>query len=139
MYAEVFSQIFYAMTPATISGLRQLAYVVADVPAASHFFQQLGLAVLFQPAPQLAFMALGEVRLMLTQPQGAGQIGQNSVLYLRCTDIEQQFQRLIDLGIEVERPPQLVAPMPDHDLWLAFFRDPDGNLLALLEEKLTKI
>lgn len=127
------------MTQSTISGLRQIAYVVADVAAASSFFQQLGLTLLFQPAPQLAFLALGDNRLMLTQPQGAGEIGHNSVLYLRCTDIEQQFQRLIDLGINVERAPQLVAAMPDHDLWLAFFRDPDGNLLALLEEKLTKI
>lgn len=127
------------MTQSTISGLRQIAYVVADVAAASSFFQQLGLTLLFQPAPQLAFFALGDIRLMLTQPQGAGEIGQNSVLYMRCTGIEQQFQRLIDLGINVEREPQLVAAMPDHDLWLAFFRDPDGNLLALLEEKLTKI
>lgn len=126
------------MTTSTVSGLRQIAYVVADVPGAVAFFQQLGLPLLFQPAPQLAFMALGEVRLMLTQPQGAGVCGQNSVLYLQCQQIEQQYQRLLDAGVRGERPPQCVAPMPDHDLWLAFIRDPEGNLLALLEEKLTK-
>jgi methylmalonyl-CoA/ethylmalonyl-CoA epimerase len=27
-----------------------------------------------------------------------------------------------------------VAKMPDHELWMAFFRDPDGNLLALMSE-----
>lgn len=126
------------MTTSIVSGLRQIAYVVADVPRAVAFFQQLGLPLLFQPAPQLAFMALGEVRLMLTQPQGGGVCGQNSVLYLQCQQIEQQYQRLLDAGISGERPPQCVAPMPGHDLWLAFFRDPEGNLLALLEEKLTK-
>lgn len=127
------------MTMLTVSGLSQLAYVVADVPRAVAFFQQLGLPLLFQPSAQLAFMALGDVRLMLTQPQGAGVCGQNSVLYLQCQQIEQQYQRLLDAGVSGERAPQCVAPMPEHDLWLAFFRDPEGNLLALLEEKLTKI
>ena len=127
------------MTTSTVNGLRQVAYVVADVPQAVAFFQQVGLPLLFQPAPHLAFMALGDIRLMLTLPQGAGVCGQNSVLYLQCRQIEQQYQRLLDFGIRGERPPQCVASMPDHDLWLAFFRDPEGNLLALLEEKLTKI
>lgn len=126
------------MAEPLVRGLRQIAFVVGDVTQAVSFFQQLGLPLLFQPAPQLAFMALGDIRLMLTLPQGAGITGQNSVLYLRCTDIELQYQRLLDLGVTGERPPQLVAPMPDHDLWLAFFRDPEGNLLAFLEEKLTK-
>ncbi len=27
-----------------------------------------------------------------------------------------------------------MAKMPDHELWMAFFRDPDGNLLALMSE-----
>jgi methylmalonyl-CoA/ethylmalonyl-CoA epimerase len=25
--------------------------------------------------------------------------------------------------------------MPDHELWIAFVRDPDGNLVGLMEEK----
>jgi len=28
-----------------------------------------------------------------------------------------------------------VAKMPDHELWMAFLSDPDGNMLALMEEK----
>jgi len=28
-----------------------------------------------------------------------------------------------------------LAKMPDHELWLAFFRDPSRNLLALMCEK----
>jgi len=127
------------MTASTISALKQLAYVVSDVPRAVVFFQQLGLPLLFQPAAQLAFMAIGPVRLMLTQPQGAGTVGQNSVLYLQCQQIEAEYQRLQAAGIAGEKAPHCAAQMGDYDLWLAFFRDPDGNLLALLEEKLTKI
>lgn len=29
----------------------------------------------------------------------------------------------------------LAAGMPDHELWIAFLRDPDGNLVGLMEEK----
>lgn len=127
------------MSQSTVGELGQIAYVVTDVPRAVTFFQQLGLPLLFQPSPQLAFMALGGIRLMLTLPQGAGVTGQNSVLYLRCKGIEQQYLRLLELGVSGERSAHLAAAMPEYDLWLAFFRDPDGNLLALLEEKVIKI
>ncbi len=127
------------MTAATISALKQLAYVVSDVPRAVAFFQQLGLPLLFQPSAQLAFMAIGPVRLMLTQPQGAGMVGQNSVLYLQCQQIEAEYLQLQAAGIVGEKSPYCAAQMGDYDLWLAFFRDPDGNLLDLIEEKLTKI
>jgi hypothetical protein len=30
--------------------------------------------------------------------------------------------------------PNLIARMEDHDLWMAFFPDPDGNSLALIQE-----
>jgi len=38
-------------------------------------------------------------------------------------------------GATGERAPQLTAKMPDHDLWMAFVRDPDGNLVGLMEER----
>jgi methylmalonyl-CoA/ethylmalonyl-CoA epimerase len=28
----------------------------------------------------------------------------------------------------------LIAKMDDHDLWMAFFTDPDGHTLALMQE-----
>jgi methylmalonyl-CoA/ethylmalonyl-CoA epimerase len=31
--------------------------------------------------------------------------------------------------------PHLVARMPDHELWMCFFRDPDEHLLALMCER----
>ena len=40
-----------------------------------------------------------------------------------------------DKGVKFERAAHLVAPMPDQDLWMAFFRDPDRNLRALMCEK----
>jgi len=37
-------------------------------------------------------------------------------------------------GVSFEKQPHLIAKMPDHELWMAFFRDPDENLLALMSE-----
>jgi NADPH:quinone reductase-like Zn-dependent oxidoreductase len=31
-------------------------------------------------------------------------------------------------------PPHLIARLPDHDLWMAFCRDSEGNLLGLMSE-----
>ncbi len=37
-------------------------------------------------------------------------------------------------GVEFVDEPHLIAKLPDHELWMAFFRDPDGNLMGLMSE-----
>lgn len=55
---------------------------------------------------------------------------------LFCTNaIETVAKDLKTKGVAFEGDPHLIAKMPDHELWMAFFRDPDGHLLALMEEK----
>ena len=121
---------------ASISGVGQIAITVSDVSKALDFYRDaLGLAFLFSPNPQLAFLSGGDVRIMLSTPQGAGTVGANSVLYFRTSSIEDAHSAMIARGIASERAPQLAAKMPDHELWLAFVRDPDGNLVGLMEEK----
>lgn len=123
------------MTP-HLSDIRQIAITVGDVDAALAFYRDiLGLIFLFRPAPQLAFLDAGGVRLMLTTPQGAGTVGANSILYFAVQDIVATQAALIARGATEERPPQLTARMPDHELWTGFLRDPDGNLVGLMEEK----
>ena len=119
-----------------LSGIRQIAITVSDVEAALAFYRDvLGLAFLFQPGPTLAFLQAGDVRLMLTTPQGAGTVGANSILYFSVDDIQATQARLVARGATEERPPQLAARMPDHELWTGFLRDPDGNLVGLMEER----
>lgn len=36
--------------------------------------------------------------------------------------------------MDFERKPALVAPVPYLDLWMAFFRDAENNLMALMSE-----
>ncbi|MBD9480766.1 VOC family protein [Pseudoxanthomonas sp. PXM02] len=119
-----------------LSTIRQIAITVGDVETALAFYRDaLGLSFLFQPAPTLAFLQAGDVRLMLTTPQGAGAVGANSILYFTVRDIVATQAALVARGATEERPPQLAARMPDHELWTGFLRDPDGNLVGLMEEK----
>jgi predicted enzyme related to lactoylglutathione lyase len=109
---------------------------VSDVAKALAFYRDiLGLEFLFGPSPQLAFLAAGPVRIMLSTPQGAGKVGANWILYFKVSDIDRTFGEIVAAGAAHERPPQLTARMPDHELWTGFVRDPDGNLVGLMEEK----
>ena len=114
----------------------QIAVTVSDVAAAVAFYRDvLGLQFLFGAGPNLAFLAAGEVRLMLTTPQGTGAVGHNSIVYFKVTDITATHSAMVSRGAVNERTPALAAKMPDHELWTGFIRDPDGNLVGLMEEK----
>jgi predicted enzyme related to lactoylglutathione lyase len=123
-------------TESKASDIRQIAITVSDVSTALPFYRDiLGLTFLFSPAANLAFLAAGNVRIMLSTPQGAGAVGHNSILYFNAPDIAAMHAAVVQRGAKNERAPQLAAKMPDHELWIAFVRDPDGNLVGLMEEK----
>jgi predicted enzyme related to lactoylglutathione lyase len=119
-----------------LSSIGQIAVTVSDVSLALSFYRDaLGLPFLFSAGPNLAFLDAGGVRLMLSTPQGAGWVGHNSILYFKVTDIVAVHNAIVARGATSERTPQLAAKLPDHELWTGFLRDPDGNLVGLMEEK----
>lgn len=123
-------------TEHNLSEIRQIAITVSDVNTALPFYRDvLGLTFLFSPAPTLAFLSAGSVRIMLSTPQGAGTVGHNSILYFKVTDIVATHAAIVGRGARNERDPQPIAKMPDHELWISFLRDPDGNLVGLMDEK----
>lgn len=116
--------------------IRQIAITVSDVEKALGFYRDiLGLSFLFSAGPNLAFLDAGGVRVMLSTPQGAGEVGKNSILYFTVSDITAAHASFVERGAGNERAPALAAQMPDHDLWTGFLRDPDGNLVGLMEER----
>lgn len=118
-----------------VHGIRQVAVTVTDVDQALGFCRDVpGRPLLFRAGPGLAFLDADGVRIMLTTPQGAGAVGANSILYFRVRDIVATHAAMLARGATGEREPQLAARMPDHALWTAFLRDPDGNLVGLMEE-----
>ena len=118
-----------------LSEIGQIAVTVSDVAQATTFYRDvLGLKFLFAAGPNLAFLAAGSVRLMLTTPQGHGEVGKNSTLYFKVADLPTVHSALVARGAVSARAPQLTARMPDHELWMAFLRDPDHNLIGLMSE-----
>lgn len=111
----------------------QIAITVTDVDRAVNFYKdKLGLPFLFQ-FPGLAFFNCQGVRLMLSVPEKPAE-SFSSVVYFKVPDIQQRHAAMVADGVPFEGEPHLIAPMKDHDLWMAFFRDPDRNLLALMSE-----
>lgn len=119
-----------------ITSLGQLAFTVSDVQMALEFYRDiLGLDFLFSPSANLAFIQCGETRIMLSTPQGAEEPSKNSIPYFMVSNIELFYESVIAKGAIKERDPQLAAQMPDHELWIGFIKDLDGNLVGLMEEK----
>jgi methylmalonyl-CoA/ethylmalonyl-CoA epimerase len=121
-------------TPLHLGVIGQIAVPVTNLERAVPFYRDtLGMKFLFQ-VPNLAFFDCAGVRLMLDVPQdGSGERG-SSLIYFKVDDIHKAYSSLSLRGADLVEKPHLIAKMPDHDLWMAFFRDPDKNLLALMSE-----
>ena len=120
----------------TITRIGQIAINAHNVERATAFYRdRLGLKFLFAAGPKLAFFDCAGVRLMLTTPEKPEFDRPSSILYFQVPDIEAEYTRLNAAGVHFEDTPHLVAPMPDHDLWMCFFRDSEQNLMGLMCEK----
>ena len=112
----------------------QASINVHDVDKAVAFYRDvLGMRFLFQ-VPKMAFFDCGGVRLMLAVPEKPEFDHPSSIFYFKVGDIQAVAATLKSRGVHFEGDPHLIAPMPDHNLWMAFFRDVEGNLMALMSE-----
>jgi len=113
----------------------QIAVPVGDLERAVAFYRDtLGMDFLFQAPPGLAFFNCAGVRLMLDVPAKSQSPNHASIVYFTVPDIEAAFETLSARGVRFESKPHLIAKLADHELWMAFFWDPDDNLLALMSE-----
>jgi methylmalonyl-CoA/ethylmalonyl-CoA epimerase len=117
-----------------LSQIGQIALAVADVDRAEAFYEsKLGLRKLFRFG-DLSFFDCAGVRLMLEKAKDPDAVKRGSVIYFRCADIALATRELERRGVPFEYRPRLIAKMDDHDLWMAFFVDPDRHMLALMHE-----
>lgn len=123
--------------PASVAptAILQIAVIVHDVPRAVAFYRDtLGLPLLFEVPPRMAFFMCGGVRLMLSLPDSKELDHPGSILYYKVDDIRASHQALVAKGVKFSAEPHMIARMPDHELWLADFKDSEGNLAALMSE-----
>jgi catechol 2,3-dioxygenase-like lactoylglutathione lyase family enzyme len=118
-----------------LAQIGQIAINVKDVDRAVRFYRDtLGMRFLFQ-AGTLAFFDAGGVRLMLSPAEKPEFDHPASVLYYRVADIEATHAALMARNVAFLDGPHLIHKAPDHDLWMAFFKDSEDNILGLMTEK----
>ena len=118
----------------TLHQLGQVSLSVDDVDKAEAFYGgALGLRKLYRFGELLFFDCAG-VRLFIERGNAKPFVPASSVLYFRTPDISLAVRELKGRGVAFTDAPHLVAPLEDHDLWMAFFKDPAGNALALMQE-----
>jgi methylmalonyl-CoA/ethylmalonyl-CoA epimerase len=121
-------------SPITLNRIGQIARAVADVDRAEAFYRDvLGLRHLYRYG-DLTFFDCAGLRLLLEKAHDPSNVSPGSPLYFICHDIALAVGELIRRGIVFDGPPHLISRMRDHDLWMAFFSDPDGHTLALMQE-----
>ncbi len=116
-----------------LNQIGQIALAVDDIEVAERFYEQtLGLRKLYRFG-DLAFFDCAGMRL-LVETSSLRPLPSGSVIYFRVPDITLSMQALQARGVTFVDTPHLISPMEDHDLWMTFFKDPAGNLLALMQE-----
>jgi methylmalonyl-CoA/ethylmalonyl-CoA epimerase len=118
-----------------ISAIQQVAVNVRDVDRARAFYRdKLGMRHLFDGGPKLTFFEVGGIRLMLGPASDAEFDHPSSILYLRVDDIRAAHRELAARGVHFRDMPHLVAKLPDREVWMAFFDDGEGNVMAITSE-----
>ena len=116
-----------------IDSVGQIALPVADPDRSEAFYgEALGLRLLYRFG-NLVFFSAGNLRLMLSGRESPKP--SSAIVYFKVADLDAAYSGLTARGVPFEDPPHFIARMPDHELWMAFFKDPDGHQLALMSEK----
>ena len=117
-----------------VSKIGQINILVHDLEASVESYRDsLGMNYLFQ-VPNMTFFDYGGLRILLTVPEDRAFDHPSSIVYLTFESIHFATDALRNRSVEFSGNPELVAEMPDHDLWMSPFKDPDENILALLSE-----
>lgn len=112
--------------------VNQVAVPTQDLEKAKEFYNGiLGLPLLFETGG-MAFFDAGSLRLMAGPPENDDKLVSGGAIYFHTEDIRKSTALLVENNVHVLDGPEIVQKTDDHELWLQFFRDPDGNLLALM-------
>lgn len=115
--------------------LGQVAVNVENVERAVSFYKDvIKLPLLFE-MNGLAFFQCGETRLLLSRPESQEFNHPSSVLYFQVDNLTSEVSRMKDAGATFIDEPHMVAKVGDTETWMAFFKDSEGNTLALMNER----
>ncbi|GIO98328.1 hypothetical protein J14TS5_34140 [Paenibacillus lautus] len=120
----------------TINQIQQIGLPVKYLETAIPFYQDtLGMKFLFQTGT-MAFFDCNGIRLMLSLPEKKEFAQVSSVIYFQTEQIEETYNRLLEKGVLFLDSPHLVAKSGQIETRMVFFKDSEGNTLALINERL---
>src|SRR5215216_2145913 len=124
------------MVTTGLSRITQIALTVRDTARAVAFYRDiLGMRLLFEAPPSLAFFDCDGVRLMLSPVELSPDFAPpGSILYFNVDDIRARHAELSARGVRFKTEPRMIAKLPDREVWVADFEDGEGNVLSLMAE-----
>jgi len=112
----------------------QIGVPVKDLNRALDFYKEkLGLPLLFN-TDRLAFFQCDELRIMLTLPESEGFSKSSSVIYFQVNNIRDSYEDLLSKEVIFIDEPHIVAKVGQIETWMAFFKDTEENIHALMSE-----
>ena len=118
------------------TGLKQLAMKVRSLEASRRFYEDcLKCRFLFEAEPRLAFLQLGETRIMLQEDSSQVE-PRGCQIYVGVDNIFEFHQHCVLLGYKSTSHPHLIATMDEVEVWISFIEDPDARSIGLIEERL---
>jgi methylmalonyl-CoA/ethylmalonyl-CoA epimerase len=116
--------------------LAQVSVNARDLRRAVAFYRDtLGVPHLFDAGPALSFFLCGGVRLMVSTAEKGEFDHASSILYFQVADIDTAHRDLSAKGVKFRDQPHFVAPLGKKELWMSFFDDTEGNVMAITAEK----
>lgn len=118
-----------------LDAIGQIHITVDDLDRAVSFYRDiLGMNLLFEvPDQSMAFFDCGGIRLYLGKSESP-QFRSNPMIYYRVASIQEAFEVLQHRGIEFDSKPHLIHKTETSELWMAGFKDSEGNNLNLMSE-----
>jgi predicted enzyme related to lactoylglutathione lyase len=86
----------------------------------------------------MSFFDCGGIRLMVGVAEKGEFDHPSSILYFSVADIGAAHADLKSRGVAFRDQPHRVAKLPDREIWLSFFDDTEGNVLAITSEVVGK-
>ena len=121
--------------PTRLSAIKQISVNARDLPRATAFYRDaLGIRHLFDAPPQMSFFDCGGIRLLVGVAEKGEFDHPSSILYFNVEDIRAAHADLKSRGVVFRDEPHRVAKLADREIWLNFFDDSEGNVLALTSE-----
>jgi predicted enzyme related to lactoylglutathione lyase len=115
-----------------LAAIKQISVNARDLARATAFYRDtLGVRHLFDAPPQMSFFDCGGIRLLLGVAEKEEFAHPSSILYFDVADIQAAHRDLAARGVKFRDEPHRVAKLADREIWLNFFDDTEGNVLAL--------